>query len=59
MAVDSSKLYKMRNLNPSRPGPGRREKIKFLFSHFFVVYQSFMKAFMFLFLNDCKGCLFT
>ena len=29
--------------NPSRPNPGRREKIKFLFSHFFVVPQ---KAFI-------------
>ena len=26
-------------LCPSRPNPGRREKIKFLFSHFFVVPQ--------------------
>ena len=29
-------------LNPSRPGPGQREKLslKFLFSHFFVVPQN-------------------
>ena len=31
MAVDSSKLFKMGNLNPSRPGPGRREKINLNF----------------------------
>ena len=26
-------------INPSRPNSGRREKVKFLFSHFFVVPQ--------------------
>ena len=37
----------LRAVNPSRPNPGRREKInlKFLFSHFVVIHQKVLKPF--------------
>ena len=31
--------FQKRFFNPSRPDPGQREKINFLFSHFFVLSQ--------------------